>query len=104
MAVTDSTLAAVANGTATVLVQGEIDIATAPDLRRALAEAMVASPNQLVVDLAATTFLDCSGIAAIVDAHRRAPASCQIVLRSPAPIIRKVIELIGIDQICLIEP
>ena len=104
MVVTGSAQRAEANGTTTVFVQGEIDIATAPNLRQALAEAIAARPSRLVVDLSATTFLDCSGARAIIDTHHHIIGGCQIILRAPAPMVRKVIELIGLHQICLIEP
>lgn len=93
----------VLDGSATVAVQGEIDIATVADLRDGLAKALAAMPCPLMVDLGATTFIDGSGMSAIAEARRDAPPGCQVVLRSPNRLARKVIELTGIDQSCLID-
>jgi anti-anti-sigma factor len=54
----------VADGVATVIVRGEIDLATVADLREGLDKAVAARPGRLVVDLGAATFIDCLGIGA----------------------------------------
>jgi ABC-type transporter Mla MlaB component len=48
--------------TPVVVVDGEVDIATAPELAEAVAEALEKLPRTLVFDLADVTFLDSSGI------------------------------------------
>jgi anti-anti-sigma factor len=93
----------VADGTATITVFGEVDIATVPDLRAGLAKAIATNPGRLVVDLGATRFIDCSGVRAIAQACRDAAPDCEIILRSPNPLARKVIELTQMDQVCLID-
>jgi anti-anti-sigma regulatory factor len=57
----------------------------------------------LVIDLGDTAFIDLAGMEAIAQAHRDAPPGCQIVLRSPNGLARRVIELTGMDQICLVD-
>ena len=55
-------------GTPPVLhVQGELDIATAPELRKALADAL-SDDASLVLDLAGVTFVDASGLRVILQA------------------------------------
>jgi anti-sigma B factor antagonist len=72
-----------------VHVAGELDIATAPQLARMLRESL--SRAQLVVlDLRELSFMDCSGVHAIVDASswaRRAGRQL-VVLRGPAHVDR----------------
>src|SRR5687768_9510545 len=54
---------------ATVLcVRGEVDVATAPALRTAIAEVVRAEPKVLVIDLSAVTFLASAGLLALVEA------------------------------------
>ena len=93
----------VAAGTATVTVCGEVDILTAAELQAGLEKAVAARPDRLVVDLAATTFIDCAGMHAIAWARRAVPPACEIVLRSPNRLARMVIELTGMDRTCRIQ-
>src|ERR1700761_4171996 len=60
-----------AEGTATVVVVGEIDVLSAPELRRALDAAPAG--DRLVVDLTAVTFLDSAGVRALYDQVDRQP-------------------------------
>ncbi|WP_412542109.1 STAS domain-containing protein [Longispora sp. K20-0274] len=54
-----------------VTVSGEIDYATAPDLRAAISEAIdQLSPTRIRVDLARVTLLDSTGIGILVVAYR----------------------------------
>jgi anti-anti-sigma factor len=52
-------------------VEGEIDIATSPRLITALNEAVTDSAGALVVDLSAVGFMDSTGLALLIRAHRR---------------------------------
>jgi anti-anti-sigma factor len=81
-----------------VRVAGEIDMATAIELRSAL------SPDggrPIVIDLTETTFMDSSGLNALVAAwHSGAVAA----VRHPTPTVRRAIEIAGLDQVLTIEP
>jgi anti-sigma B factor antagonist len=88
---------------ATVVVDGEIDLATCSHLWLVMGTAMALGPR-LVLDLAGTTFIDSTGLALIVRAHhqlgRRREA---IVIRSPRPEARRVLSITGVDQLVTIE-
>ena len=88
---------------ATVRVCGEVDLATVAELRAGLEEAVAGRPGRLVVDLAATTFIDASGMNAIAWARRAVPPACEMVLRNPNRLARMVIEVTGMDRICRVE-
>ena len=84
-------------GYAFMAVAGEVDIATVTRLRESLFE-LVASDRALVVDLDQVTFIDSSGLAALVGAARRAAAhgaSLQVVCARPR--IRQLFRLTGLD-------
>lgn len=51
-----------------VFVRGEVDVATAPALRTALATALRRGPAVLVVDLSAVRFLGAAGLSELVTA------------------------------------
>lgn len=55
-----------------LFVGGEIDMATAPQLREAALEALRASPPQLDIDLADVTFMDSTGLYVLIATMRRA--------------------------------
>jgi anti-sigma B factor antagonist len=57
-----------AGDTTIVAVTGEVDIATAPSLRAALAGVPADAP--LVIDLSAVTFMDSTGLAILLEAVR----------------------------------
>jgi anti-sigma B factor antagonist len=53
-------------------VEGELDIATAPRMIAALNEAFASLSFPLVVDLSRVDFMDSTGLALLMNAHRRA--------------------------------
>ncbi len=57
------------NETVVVLVRGEIDLATAPELARALDD--FGEEQSVIVDIAEVSSLDARGIAVVVDHDRR---------------------------------
>jgi anti-anti-sigma factor len=57
---------------ATVVLDGEIDIATAPAIRRFLMAAINGGDVHLAVDMSGVTFIDASGIGVLVAAANRA--------------------------------
>lgn len=86
------------DGTHVVLaVRGEVDIATAPELRERLAETVVAY-DAVVVDLERVPFMDSTGLGVLVAAQRRAAAAGHaVVLARPQRIVRNALHLIQLD-------
>jgi anti-sigma B factor antagonist len=60
-----------ADGVEFLAVEGEIDIATSPRLIASLSEAMTETERSLVVDLSAVDYMDSTGLALLLNAHRR---------------------------------
>jgi len=52
--------------------RGSLDLATAPTVRAALAEATEKGGHHLIVDLTQLEFLDSTGLGVLIGAHRRA--------------------------------
>ena len=89
------------NGTANVLlsVEGEVDLATAPELEGALQRALQSPARRLVVDLRAVQFLDSSGLSVLVRQDRLARAGeRQLVIVKPPPQVHQVFELTGLSR------
>jgi anti-sigma B factor antagonist len=74
--------------------RGELDLATAEDLTAA-ASAALDGHQRFVLDLSEMTFLDSSGVRAIVKIARTTPQG--VVLRNASARIRKVLALTGIE-------
>jgi anti-sigma B factor antagonist len=58
-------------GVEMVMVEGELDIATAPRLISVLNRAVQEALKSLVVDLSEVDFMDSTGLALLINAHRR---------------------------------
>ena len=59
------------DGVTTVRLAGEIDTYTVPQVRSAFQKVPATAGHKVVVDLRDVTFLDSSGIGAIIGLHRR---------------------------------
>lgn len=82
-----------------VRIDGELDLHTSPLFRRRILEAFDSSPRlrALVVVLSDVTFIDSSGLGALLATYRDlAPRGIRIVLADPRPAVRKVLQLSGV--------
>jgi anti-sigma B factor antagonist len=86
-----------------VAVKGEIDIATGPRLRAALAEALdEPGDGPVVVDLSKVTFLGSTGVAVLVDADWQAnqrKRDLRVVVDRERPAVVRPLESTGIDRL-----
>jgi anti-sigma B factor antagonist len=90
-------------GAACVAVAGEVDVETAPRMRDALVEA-VADGEQVVVDLGSVTFMDSTGLAALVVAGRVAEArGVRLRLRAVPPRVMELITTTGRHDLISLE-
>jgi anti-sigma B factor antagonist len=77
-------------------VSGEIDLATAPAVTTAIERELGAGALELWVDLTGTSFLDSSGVHALLQGHRRAlELNRRLVVICPDGSPRRVLELVG---------
>jgi anti-sigma B factor antagonist len=84
-------------GKVTVWVSGEIDMAGQQQLTEALCKAAaVAACGQVLVDLSQTSFIDSSGLAALIDGMRAAQqAGATYRVTGTAGLVRQVLEVTG---------
>jgi anti-sigma B factor antagonist len=82
------------DGVELLLVEGELDIATAPRLISALNNAVQEVLHSLVVDLSDCGFMDSTGLALLINAHRRLARRSKgfAVVCPPGP-LRRVFEV-----------
>lgn len=90
--------------TCTLAVDGELDLATAPQFRTAVGALMGTGCRHLIVDLAATTFVDSSGLGALVwAAHRMKGAGGDLVAQNPSDQIVSTLRITGVAPVLALE-
>ena len=93
-----------ADAGALITVRGEIDMATAPQLRDVLDQLIDAGSCRIVLDCRELAFLDSSGIGVLVAARNRLSDEGEIVLDSPQAHVRKVLEITGVGAHLSVVP
>jgi len=89
-----------ADGVVRVVPFGELDGVTAPALRTALEEAAALRPARIVVTLRDVTFLDSTGLRAIVHGWRTAvDQGVMFALAEASPAIHRVLAVTGLDDL-----
>ena len=63
-----------------LMIQGELDLGTQPELRDRLGAALEAGVHRLVIDLSKVTFIDSVSVAAIVKAQNRLGADGRVAV------------------------
>lgn len=89
----------------TVRVTGDLDLATVPQVRERLHDALRSKSARLVVDLSDCAFVDASALTMLVDVHRRASrAGGELVLRGCSPRVLRLLSLTGLRRVFQTEP
>ena len=85
--------------TTVVTVRGELDIASAAELREALLRLIADEMPHLTIDGSGITFVDSSGLAVLMMAARRwEKAGRRIALRSPSQTLARIVDLTGVRR------
>lgn len=86
--------------TLTALLSGEIDHHSAAQLRRQIDEQIQsAAPKILILDFAAVTFMDSSGVGLILGRHRLMDALDGVIVVQKAPKdIKRMLAIAGIES------
>ncbi|HVE99420.1 MAG TPA: STAS domain-containing protein [Mycobacteriales bacterium] len=83
------------DGTTVLTIRGDLDIATAPGLVATFDELSGSGAPAIVVDMRQVTFMDSSGLSALLVAGRRVPPGTRLVLRRPSEQVLRVLTLTG---------
>jgi anti-sigma B factor antagonist len=87
------------NGASTVIVEGEVDVATAPALREELYRLIDRGTKRIVVDLGGMDFIDSTGLGVFVGALKRSrEGGGELELRSLKPAARKIFDITGLSS------
>jgi len=86
--------------TCVVAVEGELDLASAPELKWTLVELLHRGYGNYVIDLSALTHMDSMGLGVLVGFRKRLHADARLVVACVPPRVNKLLELTGVDA-CL---
>jgi anti-sigma B factor antagonist len=87
-----------------VILEGELDLATAPQLERALREVQATSPGRILIDLRDLGFMDSTGLAVIVRAQLAADTSGhRLALGHPPPQVKRLLQITGLVDLFTFE-
>ena len=84
---------------------GELDLASAPHLQRALDELRRDGSQEIVLDLASLDFLSATGLEVFVRADEQLRAAGgRLVLNRPGRRARRILAITGLDAVLTIRP
>jgi anti-sigma B factor antagonist len=86
----------VGDRTAVVCLAGDLDLWSAPQLKRVLHDLLTAGRTRLVLDLGRVGFMDSTALGVLVGVHRRLGADDRMALAAAGPAVLRVLELTGL--------
>ncbi len=87
-----------------IALEGELDLASTPQLLAIVSGVMAAGSGEIVLDMAELTFIDStgfSGVATLAEQARSSGASLE--LRSPSELTAQVLEVTGLDRVITVR-
>jgi anti-anti-sigma factor len=88
------------NHVAVVALEGRLDMLTAVDVKQKLASVVAEGSHRLVVDLDKVTFVDSSGLGALISGLKAARvAGGDLRLASPGKQVRYILEVSTLDRV-----
>ena len=92
----------VVDGRSRVVVSGELDAFTAADIHAAIQDS---TEGDLELDLAGVTFIDSSGLAAVIEGHLRLEQQQRrLVVVDRSPIVQRLLDLSGVSRHLDLDP
>ena len=92
--------AELAGGVASVIVGGEVDLSTAPELKEVLNGVIDGGARFVLVDLSKATFIDSTTLGVLMGAVKRVrPDGGELAIACADPNIRKIFEITLLDRV-----
>jgi anti-sigma B factor antagonist len=88
------------NDTAVIAIAGDIDVATRDLLTRSAHDAVDANVRTLILDMSGVSFMDSSGIGALIALQTIA----EVILRKPSIAVERLLDVTGLAGTFEVEP
>ncbi len=93
-----------AHDTSLLSVEGDLDLASAPSLKWALADVQSADSRNVVVDLSKVGFIDSTALGVLVGAQRSLDPGVRLAIVCAEENVLRIFELTGLDGMFEIVP
>lgn len=91
-------------GTHVVVLSGEVDLQTSPEVRTAILEAL-GKGAPVVVDMSGIAYIDSSGVASLVEGYQVArKQGLAFILAGVSPAAMRVLHLARLDKVFAFQP
>jgi anti-sigma B factor antagonist len=87
--------------TTVLSVEGDLDLASAPELKWALGDLQASGARHVVVDLSRVSFIDSTALGVLVGAQRALDAGIRMAIACSDENVLRIFELTGLD--CMFE-
>ena len=87
-----------------VVVTGVVDMLTAPDLEKDIAEAAKSSPTAVVVDMTAVEFLASAGMGVLIAAQDKLAPAVRFAVVAEGPATSRPLKLVGVTDVVDLYP
>lgn len=84
---------------ATLVLTGEIDVATAPALRHVTENLPLQELQRLTVDLRDVAFMDSTGVGFLIAVRKEMLPGSELLVVNPQPMVARVLRMTGVDEI-----
>lgn len=100
-----TTTTSVVDDTTVVRPEGNLNMASAAELRTAVEQAILEGPSRVVVDLQGVPFIDSSGLGALIGCLKTArDHGGDLRIASPGAQVAMVLKLSNVDRVLLSSP
>jgi anti-sigma B factor antagonist len=92
------------DSTSVVSVAGTVDMLTAPELEKAIAEAAKGAPSALVVDMTDVEFLASAGMGVLIAAQDELAPAVKFAVVADGPATSRPLKLVGVTDVVDLYP
>jgi anti-sigma B factor antagonist len=100
------TRATTGTGSRTVVIPlpAEVDVVNCGQVPDAVSEYLRGGATVLIADATQTTFCDCAGVGALINAHQQSAAAGARLRVAASPAMRRMLRLTGVNRLLAIYP
>jgi anti-anti-sigma factor len=95
----------ISDGSHRLVLTGEVDVYAAPDLENMVRRICAIGPTEIVIDLREVSFMDSSGLRAMMSAHKLCKRNgCELSIVPGAQQVQSLFDLTGLAELLPFQP